>query len=448
MKKVNLYHGKRTVTLEVPQGTTILEPAGAPTIIDPQQAVRAALANPIDSPPLIELLRRRNPGSVAITISDITRAVPNRVFLPFILQTIAEAGIASDRVTIIIGTGMHRPSTAQEHQHLLGEQILSEYRVVDHRSDRPETLVQVSDNPYVGVCALFADADFRIVTGFVEPHFMAGYSGGRKGVCPAMVDLKTIQRFHGYETLSDTRAREGVLEGNPCHEISLSVARKVGVDFLFNVAIDREKRLAGVYCGDLEAAHQAGCEDVARWTAVQLEGSYDLVVTSGGGYPLDQTYYQTVKGMVMALPAMHEESKLLLVSSCAEQLGSPEYTELMTKWGRRWPEFMDEIARNKDRTLKDQWELQIQTRVLQRVASDAVFLASEDLAPDLQAVTGITPLDGSGDVTARAQHWLDEQLQRDRDASVAVIPDGPYTMLWDPKGQANAQHNQNKEQER
>jgi nickel-dependent lactate racemase len=324
---------------------------------------------------------------------------------------------------------MHRPSTPEEHAYLLGEEIPARYRVVDHTSDRSETLTQVSDSPYVGVNRLFVEADFRIVTGFVEPHFMAGYSGGRKGVCPALVDLKTIQRFHGYRTLSDTGAREGVLQGNPCHEISLAVARKVGIDFLFNVAIDREKRIAGVYCGDLEAAHQAGCRDVGRWTGVDLERTYDMVITSGGGYPLDQTYYQTVKGLVMALPALHERSRLLLVSSCAEQLGSPEYTELMRRWGRRWREFMVEIARNEDRTLKDQWELQIQTRVLERIDSSAVFLASDDLAPDLQAATGITPLAGSEDVSARAQAWLDAELTRDPQASIAVIPDGPYTML-------------------
>lgn len=429
MKSVRLPYGKQLVSLSLPESGVVLSPTADPSEPPGVSAIRSALNDPIGSPGLAELLARRRPKTVAITISDITRAVPNRVFMPEILRVLERAGIPADSVSIIVGTGMHRPSTPGEHEELLGPEILARYRVIDHVAEDPSTLVQVSDDPYVAVNRLFAEADFRIVTGFIEPHFMAGYSGGRKGVCPALVDLQTIQRLHGYETLADSRAKEGVLKGNPCHETALKVAREVGVDFLFNVAINRDKDIVGIYCGDLEEAHARGCQDVANWTSVTLDKQYDIVITSGGGYPLDQNFYQTVKGMCLALPALREGGKLLIVSSCNEQLGSPEYTELMKRYSGRWREFLTDIANNRERTEKDQWELQLQCRVLRRVGVEGILLFSDEMGPELQRHANVTPILGDESVERRLQRTLDELLAENPDASVAVIPEGPYTML-------------------
>jgi nickel-dependent lactate racemase len=266
---------------------------------------------------------------------------------------------------------------------------------------------------------------------------MAGFSGGRKGVCPALVDLKTIQRFHGYQTLSDPRADNGVLEGNPCHEISLGVARRVGVDFLFNVAITADRRTAGIYCGDLEQAHQAGCRQVREWTTAKIgglapravEGPFDLVVTNGGGYPLDLTFYQTVKGMCTALPALTPGSTLLQVSACGEGLGSKLFTELILGWDNGWRGFLAEIAAHKDRTLLDQWELQMQARVLERIGIDNLWFVSDGIDAETQRHIAVHPLLGEGDAAARAQRAIDEFVAARPQASIAVIPAGPYTML-------------------
>lgn len=429
-KEVSLAYGKEKITVSVPESAAVLEPAatGRPGTL-PESAIEEALRAPIGSGSLPELLRDRRPETVAIIISDITRAVPNRVFMPVILQQIEEAGIPREAVTIIVGTGMHRPSTPEEHLELLGEEVVSTYEVLDHKADEPESLVQVSDDPYVAVNRRFAEADFRIVTGFIEPHFMAGYSGGRKGVCPALVDLRTIQRFHGYETLADPRAKEGVLQGNPCHETALAVARTVGVDFLLNVAINDDKEIIGVYAGELEAAHQRGCEDVAEWTGCDIHGPYDIVITHGGGYPLDQNFYQTVKGMCLALPALHEESTLLLLSSCAQQLGSPEYTELMKRYSGKWKQFLSHAAARPDRTDKDQWELQLQSRVLKRIGQERLLFFTDDMEEQYQRVASVTPVLGTAPVGERLQQKLDELLATRPDASVAVIPGGPYTIL-------------------
>jgi len=419
--------------LRVPDAADVLHGQDVPAVADAPTAIAEALANPIGSPPLAELLKATTPRTVAVTVSDITRPVPNREFLPAVLAVLNRAGVADSRVVIVIGTGMHRPSTPAERDTIVGRDIERRVEVIDHTADRPQTLVKVRDGadgrPPVFVNRRFAEADFRICTGYIEPHFMAGFSGGRKGVCPAMVDLATINGFHGYETLAHPLADNGILEGNPCHEIALEVARTVGVDFLLNVAITRDRRIAGVYCGDLEAAHVAGCRQVAEWTTAPLDGTYDLVITNGGGYPLDLTFYQTVKGMVTALPALGEQSTLLQVSACREQLGSRAYHDLMLRWHGDWHGFLADLAAHPDRTELDQWQFQMQCKVLARIGPEKLLFVTDGIAGPLQKSLAVTPVLGAGDAQARAQRAIDEYLAAHPGARVAVLPDGPYTML-------------------
>lgn len=434
MKTLKLLYGKDGMQLRVPDRAAVLTGAAVPALADPERAVRTALANPTGTPALAEMLAAAKPSTVAITVSDITRPVPNRQFLPAMLEVLNAAGIGDSQIVIIIGTGLHRPSTPDERDIILGSAIPSRIEVIDHRADEPATLVKVSDDPPVSLCRRFVEADFRIVTGYIEAHFMAGFSGGRKGVCPALVDLATVRRFHGYDTLNHPRADSGVLEGNPCHEISLKVARTVGVDFLFNVAIDASRNMAGIYCGDLVAAHEAGCRQVAGWTTAGIDRTFDLVITSGGGFPLDQTLYQTVKGMCTALPALGSQSTLIQVSRCSEQLGSRAYSDLMLKWDNDWRGFMAHIEANRHETQLDQWEFQMQARVLDRIGRDRLLLVTDGIDPETQRHISLTPVLGDGDAAVRAQRAIDEYLADHDGASVAVIPDGPYTMIRHPGG--------------
>jgi nickel-dependent lactate racemase len=248
-----------------------------------------------------------------------------------------------------------------------------------------------------------------------------------------LVDLATVQKFHGHATLANARADTGNLEGNPCHEASLAVARQVGVDFLLNVSLSPDRGVAGVYCGDLVAAHAAGCADVAKHTTAAFHsarpgGGYDLVVTNGGGCPLDQTFYQTVKGMCTALPALGEGSTLLIVSHCGEKLGSAAYAKLLTTWGNDWRGFLRHIAAS-GKTELDQWEFQMQARVLARIGRERLWLVSDGIPIQTQRYIGVTPVMGPGDAPIRAQRAIDEFVADHRDARVAVIPGGPYTML-------------------
>jgi len=429
MKKIHLLYGRDGMELSVPDSAEVLTGQHVPAVADAAAAVEAALAKPIGAASLAEMVAAKQPRTVAITISDITRPVPNRQFLPAMLKALNACGVADGQIVIIIGTGMHRPSTPAEKQALVGTDIIGRVEVIDHRADDPATLVRVSDEPPVSVCKRFALADLRIVTGYIEAHFMAGFSGGRKGVCPALVDLQTVQRFHGYQTLSNPLADTGVLEGNPCHEIALAVARKVGVDLLFNVAITGDRRIAGIYCGDLEQAHEAGCKQVAEWTTAEIDGPYDLVITNGGGYPLDQTFYQTVKGMCTALPALGAGSTMLQVSHCGEQLGSQTFTELMMKWDGDWRGFLAHISANKDRTELDQWGFQMQARVLAVIGPEKLWFVSDGIPARVQMHIGVNPLLGPGPAASRAQQAIDKYVATHPAARIAVIPDGPYTML-------------------
>ena len=205
------------------------------------------------------------------------------------------------------------------------------------------------------------------------------------------------------------------------------VAQRVGCDFLVNAAITHERELAGVFAGDLVGAHEAGCDQVGAWTSAAVEQPFDLVVTSAGGYPLDESYYQTVKGMVTALPALHDESELLMMTACTE-VGSPEFTALMQRYGSDYEAFLRDIAAS-GRTEKDQWQFQMQTRVLRRIGEARLLLANDGLPLPTQRGLGVTPLAGEGDVVARAQRHLDAFVAARPDARVAVIPEGPYTML-------------------
>jgi nickel-dependent lactate racemase len=429
MKPVHLLYGKDGMELHVPDSADVLVGQNVPAVPRPDEAVAAALAAPIGSPPLAELLRLKRPRTVAITISDITRPVPNQLFLPPMLKVLNDCGVADAQIVIIVGTGMHRPSTPAEHEHLVGKDVLARVEVIDHRAEDAATLTRVSDDPPVSLCRRFAEADFRIVTGYVEAHFMAGFSGGRKGVCPALVDLHTVQRFHGYQTLAHPSADTGVLDGNPCHEIALKVARAVGVDFLFNVAITGDRRIAGIYCGSLVAAHEAGCRQVRQWTTAQIDRPYDFVITNGGGYPLDQTFYQTVKGMCTALPALHPGSTLLQVSACNERLGSDAFTDLMMTWADRWPEFLAHIEANAQRTELDQWELQMQAKVLRVIGPRKLWFVSDGIAQRVQMHIAVNPMLGQGSARDRAQRAIDDYAAAHPAARICVIPEGPYTML-------------------
>ena len=429
MKDTYLLYGDGKLPIRVPESVDILESGDSPEIADINGEIQKSLANPIGTPALEVLIRQKKPKTVAITISDITRAVPNKVFLPHLLGVIEKSGIGKKNISIIVGLGMHRPSTREEHIYLVGKDIFNNYRVVDHDATDKDLLTRISENPPISINTEFLNADFKIVTGFIEPHFMAGYSGGRKGVCPALVDLGTVQKFHGFETLSSPKATAGILEGNPCHETALGIAKSIGIDFLFNVALNREFQIAGIYCGDLEAAHLKGCEDVSKHASCTIDQPYDLVVTNGGGYPLDINYYQSVKGMCMALPALKKGSVLLQASECRKGVGSKAFFELLVKYKNNWKKFLTDIETNKDITELDQWEFQMLCRVLDITGIDNLHFLSEGIPQKTKQQLYCSPMEYQENLSKTIEEFLFQFAAENKKAGIAIIPNGPYTIL-------------------
>ena len=422
-------YGRRRLELRLPAGARALRGGAAPPLARPGEAVLAALRRPVGSAPLRELAAGR--GHACIVVSDITRPVPYRILLPPLL---AELEGVVERVTLLVATGTHRPSTAAEKREMFGHEAVARWPVVDHDSRDPSQLVPLGRLTASGTQArvnrVYMEADLRILTGLVEPHFMAGYSGGRKAVCPGLADLRTIQKFHGPGFLEDARAASGVLEGNPCHREAREVAHIAGAEFTVNVALDLERRVVGVFAGGLDAAFEAAVAKADSYCRAAVAEAADIVVTSGGGYPLDKTFYQTVKGMVGALPAVRRGGAILIASECSEGIGNREYAELMFRYDGRHEAFLRDILA-RDEVQQDQWEFEEQCKVLARVGVEGLVVSAAGIESGTLRRLSVTPaaaLCDAAEPETQLQGALDELLRRRPGARVVAIPDGPYVL--------------------
>jgi len=418
--KIALDYGKEGLTVEVPDENldAVLRLNPAPPVSDPNRAVQAALQNPIGSPPLGELCRGRR--SACIVISDITRPVPNAVLLPLLLGCLEGAGIPRERITILVATGTHRPNTPEELVGMVGPAVAREYRIVNHTARDPETHERIGAGPNgtpFEVDRRFLEADLKITTALIEPHFMAGYSGGRKSVCPGICSLETVKTWHGPHFIGHPCSEAGVLAGNPLHEDAVQAARLAGTDFILDVALDEERRITGVFAGDLEAAWLEGVRQVERVVQARLEAPVDVVLTTSAGYPLDLTYYQAVKGMVGALPAVKEGGSIVLAARCAEGLGSREFADALLE--------NDDLEAFVSRLYEpgffvpDQWEVQELAKA-RRKADVLCFSEGIDAATLARCFVQPVPSVEAGVRQALAQHGPGARL--------AVIPKGPYVV--------------------
>jgi len=295
--QVNMKYGRSEIRVDVPDHNLadVLTSQEFPPIDNPERAILDALESPIDSPALSELAKNRE--SATIVISDITRPVPNKLILPPILKIIEDQGVPRDKINILIATGVHRPNEGDELLEMVGSQIVENYRIVNHFSQRPETLInlgQTQNGTPVLINRLYVESDLRVISALIEPHLMAGYSGGRKAICPGLASIETMKIMHGPEILEHPKATVGILEGNPFHVEATKIALMAGVDFSLNVTINDRRQLTGVFAGDMVNAHLAGTKFVEKQTKVTLSEPVDAVIVSSAGYPLDATFYQAI----------------------------------------------------------------------------------------------------------------------------------------------------------
>ena len=352
-------YGRSEIRVDVPDHNLadVLTSQEFPPIDNPERAILDALESPIDSPALSELAKNRE--SATIVISDITRPVPNKLILPPILKIIEDQGVPRDKINILIATGVHRPNEGDELLEMVGSQIVENYRIVNHFSQRPETLInlgQTQNGTPVLINRLYVESDLRVISALIEPHLMAGYSGGRKAICPGLASIETMKIMHGPEILEHPKATVGILEGNPFHVEATKIALMAGVDFSLNVTINDRRQLTGVFAGDMVNAHLAGTKFVEKQTKVTLSEPVDAVIVSSAGYPLDATFYQAIKGVLAAVEVVREGGMVILVAECQEGIGSGPFTDLILKT-KNLEQFVRNIYNPKNFVI-DQWQLE------------------------------------------------------------------------------------------
>ncbi len=360
--KVHLAYGEHGLDVEVPDGTVVIEPPRIDGVADPQRAVADAIERPIGAPPLRQLVRAGS--KVAIVVSDLTRPVPNRVLLPPILETVHSAGVPREDAVIIIATGMHRESTSEEIERILGPEIASNYEVVNHVGRDKSTLKYLTTTARgveVWLNRQYMDADVRIVTGFVEPHLFAGFSGGGKGVLPGVAGAEIVMSNHGAEMLGHPKARYCVAEGNPIFEEMRDVALASKPSFLVNVTLNEKREITAVFAGELAATHDAGIAQAERQYVRAIPELFDIAISTNMGYPADLMLYQSVKGMAVAAQGVREGGSIILVAECRDGLGLNEYVELITSEGS--PKALLDRIHTPGFARYDQWGVQCQAMV-------------------------------------------------------------------------------------
>ncbi len=420
--KVVLKYGTAGLPVSLPETSGflgILAPSAPEPLGDPGGAVARGLAEPIASPPLSALARGRR--SACIVVSDITRPVPNKVLLPPVLRTLSDAGIPRERVLILVATGIHRPSSKEEIGSLVGPDIAGSYEVVDHHAKRREDMVEagrIEGRIPALVNRRYVEADLKILTGFIEPHMWAGFSGGRKSILPGISSIETLRYMHGPEMVAHPRCEYGLLEGNPFHEAGLEVMSMAGADFLLNVTLDASKRITGLFCGHPVEAHLEGCRFLARHCVKELDRPLDFIVTTNAGAPLDCNLYQTVKGMTGAAPVVKRGGDILIASRCGEGAGSAEYRGILdmvdTPAG-----FLSRLKR-KEFFIPDQWCAQETCQVL---TDRNVWIHSEGLTPEELRRYHFRP---APDIEECVNRLLETHGPG---ARWAVVPDGPMLIL-------------------
>ncbi len=417
---VSLPYGDTTIDASVPDDALVLLPVRTPPLSDADAAVRAAIASPLASPPLSRIAQAGQ--RICIVVSDVTRPVPNRVILPPLLDALAASGVRDGDVTILIGTGLHRPSRDDERERILGREILARYRVVDHDArdaSMHRHLLTTSRGTNVALNAAYMDADVRIVTGFVEPHLFAGYSGGGKAVLPAIASAGAIMANHDARMIGHPKATWCSTDGNPIFEEMRDAALESDVAFCLNVTLDERKRITGVFAGALSAAHDAAIAQAARQALRAVPHLFDVVIATNMGYPADLVLYQSVKGMSVAAQACAPGGAILLVAECREGLGAGEYVDLLRTEGGP-PELLARIEQGG--THVDQWQVQVQAMVQARCD---VWLHSA--LP--QATVEAAHLNYAADVDRTLAGIIDaKRAELRREPTVCVLPFGQLTV--------------------
>ena len=423
--QVPLLYGRGELAVSLPSDVdvTVIRKPKMPVLDDCVDAVQDALRSPVG------LEQRQSLGAIAhgarsacIAICDITRPVPNHLFLRPVIQTLIGAGVPASEITVLVATGLHRPNLGDELAELIGDPwVLENVNVVNHDALDDSEHVDLGKTKTRGtpvkIDRRFVQAEIRIATGLVEPHFMAGWSGGRKVIAPGLAHADTIRTFHNHDFMANPAATNCNLHQNPLHEEQLQIVEMIGGALALNTVIDEHRHLSMVNFGEITASHEAAVAFIRQYSRVSVPRRFPTVVTSAAGYPLDKTYYQTVKGMVGAADIVAPGGNMIIVSQCSEGLGSEEYTAAQTRLTDLGLNGFLQSIKDKPFADIDEWQTQMQTKAMQR---GTIHLYSS-LPSHLHALTGVS-------IVKDLSHTVQACIDATECRSVAVIPEGPYVI--------------------
>jgi lactate racemase len=419
---IPILYGHGTVSLDLPKDceAAVITKPPMTLLPDPRQAVAEALARPSSSKPLSTLAAKAK--SACILICDITRPVPNGLILRPVIETLLAAGIDAARICILVATGLHRPNLGAElHELVNDEWVMNTVRVENHYAHDDAAHADLGPTPLgtpVKLDRRFVEADLKIATGLVEPHFMAGYSGGRKVISPGIAHADTIGTFHNTRFMENPSVRNCNFEGNTLHSEQLAIVGMLGPVYAVNTCLDAERRLAFVNFGEIIASHQEAVRFMRAFAERTAPVRYRCVITSAAGYPLDKTYYQTIKGIVGALGILEKGGSLLIASECSEGLGSADFCEAQAVLASKGIDGFLTEARSRSLAHVDEWQT---VKLIEAIRDHRVHLYTTSLSDAQRELTGATCHRDWPEAVAAV-------LRETSATEIAVIPEGPYVI--------------------
>jgi len=448
-KDINLGYGKRFLRIKVPPYCDILKMKYVPTLKDAREKVENALFNPIGSRSLEDIVTcRKDPSrtTVAVAVSDNTRPVPysgereDGILLP-LLTRLRKIGVKKKNIKIIVATGTHLPTSNEWKQEAFGEFIKNNYDIIDHDCTSPDLCYLDSiDGVPVKINRQFFEADMRITTGLVEPHFMAGVSGGRKTICPGLINMETTYLFHSAEFMDNHNATNMVIEGNPCHNFALRVAGKARVDFSINVTLNDEEQLTGIFAGDLEGAHLEAVKKIREYCLISVDHEYDIVLTQGGSVAVN--HYQAAKAAYGVIPIIKREGIVILVAhnSDEEPIGKADYKKVIEVLKEKGPGRFTKFIKSRNwQFTPDQWQVQKWDQFFSKIgAFGRLIYCTTNINPeDLKKLPGKSGYDfveeeniNLGEMVQNAIFYAIEKMKQKvkREPKMALVREGPYAV--------------------
>jgi nickel-dependent lactate racemase len=418
---IKLAYGRHGLKVTLPETVDVLSPRFIPGLPDEIEALREALRNPIGSTPLAKLVK---PGEKVVVVhTDITRATPNDRILPVLLEEMEMAGVARENITLLNGLGTHRPETEIELRAMLGDRIVDRYRCIQHDCNDDANLLSLGETSRghpVRINRTYLEADVRILTGFIEPHFFAGFSGGPKAVLPSLSGAESVFTNHGLEMIADPKAAWGVLEGNPIWEEMREVALRTHPAFLLNVSLNTKHEITGIFAGDMLPAFSKGCAFVKENAMRAVDEPYDIVITTNSGYPLDQNLYQSVKGMSAANQIVRQGGSILIAAACEDGLPNHgRYAALLAEAGS--PQGVIDMISKPGFCAQDQWQVQIQAQIQCRAD---VYVYSDGLTDEQVERALFIPC-------RNLEQTVSQLLEKyGSEARTCVIPEGPQVIPY------------------